>query len=104
MADHPPTLAALFTTLLSTADAATKAALISVLHGHLPPSADTTQPIGPTASMVATIPHHSMNHPPPQPPARPTDTITTNSTTSPTYLDDNNPKDNFILSQSEVAP
>jgi hypothetical protein len=95
MADLPPTLAALFTTLLGTADAATRAALISALQDHSPPiiAINTTDtPPSPPSVDNTTTPHNTNN------------TITTGSSTSTNNMDDDDPGDNFILSQSDVAP
>jgi hypothetical protein len=94
MTDLPPTLAALFTTLLGTADANTRAALISALQNHSPPIATNTTETPPSPPSVdnTTTPHNTNN------------TITTGSTTSINNMDGDDPEDNFILSQSDVVP
>jgi len=94
MAGLPPTLAALFTTLLGTADTAAWAALISALQDNSPPlvTITTDTPPSPPSVNYTTTPHNTNN------------TITTGSTTSTNNMDDNDPKDNFIHSQSDVAP
>jgi hypothetical protein len=102
MADHPhpPTLATLFTTLLSTADAATRAALISALQEHPPPSTNNTTDTPPSQPSI----NNTTTPPPPRPPAPPVGPVTTGSTTSTNNPDDDDPEGNFILSQSDVAP
>jgi hypothetical protein len=96
MTDLPPTLGTLLTTLLGTADAATRAALISALQDHPPFLATNTTnttdtPPSPPSANNTTNPHNTNN------------TITTGSTTSTNNMDGDDPEDNFILSQSDVA-
>jgi hypothetical protein len=121
MSDQPPNLAELFTNLLNTADANTRAAIflalqtqppINNLHAHsyvddiaasihdinsttLVPVNNTPTPQTPLATNNTTNPTTPFA----------TNNITTGSTTSTSNnLDYDDPEDNFILSQSEVAP
>jgi hypothetical protein len=112
MSDHPPTpnLAELFTNLLNTADANTRAAILSVLQAQ--PPANNLHIHSYVDDIAASI--HDINSttlvpvnntPTPQTP------LATNNTTNPTTpnatnntLDYDDPEDNFILSQSEVEP
>jgi hypothetical protein len=56
MTDLSPTLAALFMTLLGTADAATRAALISALQDHSPPLATNTTDTLMILALIGQIP------------------------------------------------
>ena len=121
MSDQPPNLVELFTNLLNTADANTRAAIFLALqtqpptnnvHAHsyvddiaasiydinsttLVPANNTPTPQTPLATNNTTNPTTPLA----------TNNITTGSTTSTSNnLDYDDPEDNFILSQSEVAP
>jgi hypothetical protein len=125
MSDQPPTpnLAELFTNLLNFADANTRAAILSVLqtqpqtnnlhvHSYVDDIAASTYST--TVNNPAILVPIN-NTPTPQTPLATNNTtnpttplatnITTGSTTSiSTNLDYDDPEDNFILSQSKVAP
>ena len=121
MSDQPPNLAELFTNLLNTADANTRAAIFLALqtqpptnnvhaHSYVDDIAASIHDINSTTIVPAN------NTPTPQTPLATNNTtnpttpfatnnITTGSTTSTSNnLDYDDPEDNFILSQSEVAP
>jgi hypothetical protein len=121
MSDQPPNLVELFTNLLNTADANTRAAIFLALqtqpptnnvhaHSYVDDIAASIYDINSTTLVPAN------NTPTPQTPLATNNTtnpttpfatnnITTGSTTSTSNnLDYDDPEDNFILSQSEVAP
>jgi hypothetical protein len=123
MSDQPPNLAELFTNLLNSADTTTRAAIFLSLHAQPPTNNihvhsyvdDIAASIHITTVNNPTISVLVNNTPTPQTPlatnnttnpTTPFDTnnISTGSTTSTNNLDYDDPEDNFILSQPEVAP
>ena len=121
MSDQPPNLAELFTNLLNSTDANTRAAIFSVLQAHSPTNnLHIHSYVDDIAASIHDINSTTLvpvnNTPTPQTPLATNNTtnpttlfatnnITTGSTTSTSNnLDYDDPEDNFILSQSEVAP